>query len=76
MQTLVAYKNTQIALDYYMTKKNSRWYVYDFSIEGIRISSTYYGQLKQVLTKGGYAKLDKELDRLLKQYASKKYRFF
>ena len=69
VQILVAYKTTRIALDYYMTKKNTRWYIYDFGIEGVRISSTYHRQLRQVFAKGGYNKLDKELDQLLKQYA-------
>ncbi len=69
IQTLVAYKDTRLSIDYYMTKKNDQWYIYDFGIERVRISSAYHHQLRQTFEKGGYNKLDKELDQLIKPYA-------
>ena len=68
VKTTVDYRGQPFSLNYYMSKKKSRWYIYDFSIEGVRISSTYYSQLKNVLSKGGYESLNKELDKLLKAY--------
>lgn len=67
-KTLIRYKNTDIALDYYMSQKKGKWYIYDFSIEGVRISSTYYSQFKQVLSKKGADGLNKELDKLIQKY--------
>ena len=71
IKTLVKYNNTPISLSYYMSKEKNRWYIYDFAIEGVRISSTYYGQFKQVLKKGGYKELNKELNKLLKRSVKK-----
>ena len=68
VKTLVRYRNIDIALDYYMSQKKGKWYIYDFSIEGVRISSTYYSQFKQVLSKKGPEGLTRELDKLIKKY--------
>lgn len=44
------------------------WQVYDFEIEGVRMSTTYFSQLSAIYKKGKYPGLQKELRRLLALY--------
>jgi len=55
-------------VNYSMSSKNGKWLVYDFEVEGVRLSSTYRSQFAKVLKEKGFDGLMGELNRLLNKY--------
>lgn len=68
VKTLLEYQRKMANVNYFMTEKDGRWLVYDFEVEGVRLSSTYRSQFAKVLKEQGYAGLSIELDKLLANY--------
>ncbi|MCS6972663.1 MAG: ABC transporter substrate-binding protein, partial [Leptospiraceae bacterium] len=69
VKTLLEYEGKMAAVNYFMAEKDGRWLVYDFEVEGVRLSSTYRNQFASLLKKGGFSELDAELDKLLAKYS-------
>lgn len=70
VKTGITLPNGNIAeIDYSLYNEPSvGWQVYDFEIEGVRMSTTYYSQLASIYKKGKYKGLKKELNRLINLY--------
>ena len=70
VKTGITLQNGNIAeIDYSLYNEPSvGWQVYDFEIEGVRMSTTYYSQLARIYKKGKYGGLKKELNRLIALY--------
>ncbi len=68
VKTLLEYQGKMASVNYFMTEKDGRWLVYDFEVEGVRLSSTYRSQFAKVLKEQGYEGLSGELDKLLAKY--------
>ncbi|MBS0619310.1 MAG: ABC transporter substrate-binding protein, partial [Spirochaetes bacterium] len=66
--TLLEYQGKMARVNYSMLQKGERWLVYDFEVEGVRLSSTYRSQFAKVLKEKGYDGIDRELDKLLAKY--------
>lgn len=63
--SLIEYQGKMAKLNYSMVFKKGVWKMYDVEVEGIRLSSTYRSQFKDVLKKDKFEGLLKELDRLI-----------
>jgi len=68
VSTLLEYQGKMARVNYSMLQKGERWFVYDFEVEGVRLSSTYRSQFAKVLKEKGYEGIDRELDKLLAKY--------
>jgi phospholipid transport system substrate-binding protein len=68
IKTLFEYQGKMAKVDYYMTEQNGKWKVYDFDIEGVKLSATYRSQFSKILKEKSFAGLSSEIDRLLKRY--------
>ncbi|MFZ5628837.1 MAG: MlaC/ttg2D family ABC transporter substrate-binding protein [Spirochaetota bacterium] len=68
VKTLLEYQGKMANVNYFMTEKGGRWLVYDFEVEGVRLSSTYRSQFAKVLKEQGAEGLSRELDKLLAKY--------
>ncbi|GAB4434431.1 MAG: ABC transporter substrate-binding protein [Turneriella sp.] len=68
VKTLLEYQGKMASVNYFMTEKDGRWLVYDFEVEGVRLSSTYRSQFAKVLKEQGADGLLRELDKLLAKY--------
>lgn len=68
VMTLLEYQGKMAKVNYSMTQKGDRWLVYDFEVEGVRLSSTYRSQFAGVLKEKGYPGLMAELNKLLDKY--------
>ena len=68
VKTLLEYQGKMANVNYFMTEKGGRWLVYDFEVEGVRLSSTYRSQFAKVLKEQGYKGLSGELDKLIAKY--------
>ena len=68
VKTLLEYQGKMANVNYFMTEKDGRWLVYDFEVEGVRLSSTYRSQFAKVLKEQGSEGLSRELDKLLAKY--------
>ncbi|HNA80299.1 MAG TPA: ABC transporter substrate-binding protein [Turneriella sp.] len=68
VKTLLEYQGKMANVNYFMTEKEGRWMVYDFEVEGVRLSSTYRSQFAKVLKEQGSEGLSRELDKLLAKY--------
>ena len=66
--TLLEYQGKMAKVNYSMNQKNGKWLVYDFEVEGVRLSSTYRSQFAKVLKEKGFEGLMVELNRLLAKY--------
>jgi phospholipid transport system substrate-binding protein len=66
--TLLEYQGKMAKVNYSMTPKGDRWLVYDFEVEGVRLSSTYRSQFAKVFKEKGFEGLMGELNRLLGKY--------
>lgn len=66
--TLLEYQGKMAKVNYSMNQKNGKWLVYDFEVEGVRLSSTYRSQFAKVLKEKGFDGLMVELNRLLAKY--------
>lgn len=71
VKTLLEYQGKMANVNYFMVLKGERWLVYDFEVEGVRLSSTYRSQFGKVLKERGYEGLNTELDKLLAKYEKK-----
>lgn len=71
VKTLLEYQGKMASVNYFMAQKGERWLVYDFEVEGVRLSSTYRSQFGKVLKERGYEGLNAELDKLLAKYEKK-----
>lgn len=49
VKTLLEYQGKMANVNYFMVLKGERWLVYDFEVEGVRLSSTYRSQFGKVL---------------------------
>lgn len=68
VKTLLEYQGKMASVNYFMTDRSSRWLVYDFEVEGVRLSSTYRSQFAKVLKEQGFEGLSRELDKLIAKY--------
>lgn len=68
VETLFAYKGKMAKANYFLTLKDGRWFIYDFEVEGIRLSSTYRSQFSQVLKERQFKGLMTELNKLIARY--------
>ncbi|AFM11920.1 MlaC/ttg2D family ABC transporter substrate-binding protein [Turneriella parva] len=66
--TLLEYQGKMAKVNYSMNSKNGKWLVFDFEVEGVRLSSTYRSQFAKVLKEKGFDGLMLELNRLLGKY--------
>lgn len=66
--TLLEYQGKMAKVNYNMTQKGERWLVYDFEVEGVRLSSTYRSQFAKVLKEQEFEGLMEELGKLLAKY--------
>jgi len=67
-KTLFEYQGKMANVNYFMKEKDGRWMIYDFEIEGVKLSTTYRSQFSKVLRERGYDGLIVEIDRLLAKY--------
>ena len=70
VSTRIVTKNgTEVPIDYRMTKRADRWLVYDVSIEGVSLVSSYRTQFNKIIQTSSYnelvAKLRNKQDELL-----------
>ena len=70
VSTRIVTKNgTEVPIDYRMTKRSDRWLVYDVSIEGVSLVSSYRTQFNKIIQTSSYnelvAKLRNKQDELL-----------
>jgi phospholipid transport system substrate-binding protein len=68
VMTLLEYQGKMARVNYSMTQKGDRWLVYDFEVEGVRLSSTYRSQFAGVLKEKGFDGLMSELNKLVNKY--------
>jgi phospholipid transport system substrate-binding protein len=68
VMTLLEYQGKMAKVNYSMIQKGDRWMVYDFEVEGVRLSSTYRSQFAKVLKEKGFEGLMAELNKLLSKY--------
>jgi phospholipid transport system substrate-binding protein len=58
---LVTKSNTEIPIDYQMSKEGDRWRAYDVLIEGISLVANYRTQFNKIIAQSGYDELIKKL---------------
>lgn len=68
VMTLLEYQGKMAKVNYTMTQKGEQWLVYDFEVEGVRLSSTYRSQFAKVLKENEFEGLMGELNKLLAKY--------
>lgn len=68
VMTLLEYQGKMAKVNYSMAQKGDRWLVYDFEVEGVRLSSTYRSQFAKVLKEKGFDGLIAEINKLLAKY--------
>ncbi len=68
VMTLLEYQGKMAKVNYMMTQKGEQWRVYDFEVEGVRLSSTYRSQFAKVLKENEFEGLMGELNKLLAKY--------
>lgn len=61
VETTIIAKNVNIPIEYKLTLKGDKWWVYDVSIEGVSFISTYREQYNKIIVKESYAGLLKKL---------------
>lgn len=66
--TLLEYQGKMAKVNYSMIQKGDRWLVYDFEVEGVRLSSTYRSQFAKVVKEKGFDGLMAELNKLIAKY--------
>lgn len=77
VSTRIVTKNgTEVPVDYRMTKRADRWLVYDVSIEGVSLVSSYRTQFNKIIQTTSYnelvSKLRNKQDELLAEDKKKK----
>ncbi len=68
VMTLLEYQGKMAKVNYTMTQRGDQWLVYDFEVEGVRLSSTYRSQFAKVLKENEFDGLMGELNKLLAKY--------
>ncbi len=68
VMTLLEYQGKMAKVNYTMAQKGDQWLVYDFEVEGVRLSSTYRSQFAKVLKENEFEGLMGELNKLLAKY--------
>lgn len=68
VMTLLEYQGKMAKVNYTMTQRGDKWMVYDFEVEGVRLSSTYRSQFAKVLKENEFEGLMSELNKLLAKY--------
>lgn len=68
VMTLLEYQGKMAKVNYSLAQKGDRWLVYDFEVEGVRLSSTYRSQFANVFKEKGFDGLMTELNKLLNKY--------
>ena len=58
---IVGNQSGKIAIDYYLTRKNGNWKVYDIVIEGIDLALNYRNQFDSILSTGSFEDLLQQL---------------
>jgi phospholipid transport system substrate-binding protein len=58
---LITKANTEVPLEYRMTRQGERWRVHDVVIEGVSLVSTYRSQFNRIITQSSYEELAKRL---------------
>lgn len=62
VSTRIVTKNgTEVPIDYRMTKRGDRWLVYDVSIEGVSLVSSYRTQFNKIIQTSSYNELVSKL---------------
>ena len=62
VSTKIATKQgTEIPVDYRMLRREDRWLVYDFSVEGVSLISNYRTQFNKIIQTSSYAELVKKM---------------
>jgi len=64
-------KNTEIPVNYKMTRKQDKWWVYDIVIEGVSFVNNYRTQFNSILASSSYAGLVKQLKAKTEKVESK-----
>jgi len=77
VSTRIITKNgTEVPVDYRMTKRADRWLVYDVSIEGVSLVSSYRTQFNKIIQTSSYnelvSKLKNKQDELLAEDKAKR----
>ena len=62
------YQGKFASLNYSMVQKGGKWLIYDFEIEGVRLSTTYRSQFARVLKRRQFDGLMVELNKLISRY--------
>jgi phospholipid transport system substrate-binding protein len=68
VRTLLEYQGKMAKVNYSMVLSGDHWRVYDFEVEGVRLSSTYRSQFSRVIKEKGFEGLMAELNKLLSKY--------
>jgi len=58
---LITKQGTEIPVDYRMLKRGDRWFVYDFSVEGVSLINNYRTQFNKIIQTSSYAELVKRM---------------
>jgi phospholipid transport system substrate-binding protein len=61
--TLVTPKGSEVAADYRLLRKDGRWRVWDVTIEGMSLISSYRAQFNQIIRASSYQDLVRRLDQ-------------
>jgi len=64
-------KNTEIPVNYKMTRKQGKWWVYDIVIEGVSFVNNYRTQFNSILASSSYPGLVKQLKAKTEKVESK-----
>jgi phospholipid transport system substrate-binding protein len=64
-------KNTEIPVNYKMTKKQGTWWVYDIVIEGVSFVNNYRTQFNSILASSSYPGLVKQLKEKIEKVEAK-----
>jgi phospholipid transport system substrate-binding protein len=58
---IVTQKNKDIPVEYHLKKKDSGWFIYDASIEGVSLINNYRTQFNSIVQQSSYENLVKKL---------------
>ena len=58
---LVTKQGTEVPVDYRLLKRGDRWFVYDFSVEGVSLINNYRTQFNKIIQTSSYAELVKKM---------------
>jgi phospholipid transport system substrate-binding protein len=58
---IVTKHGTEIPVDYRMLRRGDRWFVYDFSVEGVSLISNYRTQFNKIIQTSSYGELVKKM---------------